>query len=216
MWFWLSHELNENTQGYRGVKSLKLQKTSKIEKGDSSNSHHFEMNNHLGSHVDFPYHFISDGKTISEYDASEWVFSSPIIIDLKCIPGQKITPELIKKHIKDGTQADIILIKTGLEKYRGTNTYWDSSPIFTEELCAYFVEKFNTLKAIGFDSISLSSLMDREQGRIAHKILLSNDIRIFEDLKLSNVNISVGINKVIALPLRIEQIDGSPLTIIAE
>jgi len=216
MWFWLSHELNQNTQGYRGVKSLTLTKTSSINKGQSSNSHNLEMNNHLGSHVDFPYHFINNGKTLSDYEATDWVFNSPLIIDLECFPGDKITKESIIDKIQFEIEPDLVLINTGFERFRNSITYWESSPIFTEELCNYLIKKFKNLKAVGFDSISLSSLNDREQGRKAHKVLLSNDVRIFEDLRLSLVEKSMKIKKVIALPLLIEGIDGSPLSIIAE
>ena len=64
MWIWLSHTLNPNTEGYRGEKSLRIRKVSKISKGDSSNSINFSMHNHLGTHVDVPFHFLNDGSNL--------------------------------------------------------------------------------------------------------------------------------------------------------
>ena len=78
------------------------------------------------------------------------------------------------------------------------------------------MEKCKSIKAIGFDSISLSSLKHREEGRRAHKLFLLNDIRIFEDLKLSGIKPPSSFQTVISLPLIIDGCDGGPCTIIAK
>lgn len=91
----------------------------------------------------------------------------------------------------------------------------ESSPGFSAELCDYFLERFKSLKAFGFDSISLSSLKHRQEGRLAHKLFLSRGIRIFEDLKLSGIKPSSYLYTVISLPLIIDGCDGGPCSIIA-
>mgnify|MGYP001202552690 CR=1 FL=1 len=216
MWIWLSHQLRTETDGYRGVKSLSINHTSSIGNGDSSNSITFSMDNHLGTHVDVPYHFINDGLTINEYKPSDWVFNSPLIINKLLSPGVLLTPELMDKEISQCDEVDIILIKTGFEKYRGTEIYWENAPGYSSDLCELFLNKFKSLQAIGIDSISLSSLKHRQEGRKAHKKLLSNGIRIFEDLKLSQILPDKKLIKVIGLPLIIEGCDGGPCTILGE
>tara|TARA_Y100001970_G_scaffold51317_1_gene64946 strand:+ start:28769 stop:29425 length:657 start_codon:yes stop_codon:yes gene_type:complete len=216
MWIWLSHTLNENTEGYRGNKSLDINNTSSIKDGHSSNSITFTMNNHLGTHVDAPYHFIDNGKKISDYTASDWVFKSPLIINIKLTPGELLYPDAIEKELDIVDDADILIIKTEFEQYRGSRMYWEKSPGYSADLCELLLEKFKSIKGFGFDSISLSSLLHREEGRRAHRKLLSHDIRIFEDLKLSNINPKDSLETVIASPLIIDGCDGGPCTIMAE
>lgn len=215
MWIWLSHTLNENTEGYKGEKSLKINHTSRISKDDSSNSITFSMNNHLGTHVDVPYHFLNDGTTISDYNASDWVFNAPLMIEKPLSAAELLSPEMFNDDEMGVEEADIIIIRTGFEKFRGTKKYWESSPGFSSTLYDYFLKRFKSLKAIGFDSISLSSLKHREEGRKAHKIFLSNGIRIFEDLKLSEIKIATSLKTIVSLPLIIDGGDGGPCTMIA-
>ena len=112
MWIWLSHTLREETEGYRGKRSLIIDRTSSIEKGDSSNSFNFSMNNHLGTHVDVPYHFLNNGCFINDYKASDWVFNYPLIINKPIQPGILLTPELIKDDIRKNDNIDIVIIFT--------------------------------------------------------------------------------------------------------
>ena len=118
MWIWLSHTLNPNTEGYRGEKSLRIRKVSKISKGDSSNSINFSMHNHLGTHVDVPFHFLNDGSKMNDYKASDWVFNSPVLIEKSLSAGELLTPEKFKSSLSKVEDADIIIIKTGFEKFR--------------------------------------------------------------------------------------------------
>jgi len=216
MWIWLSHTLREETEGYRGKRSLIIDRTSSIEKGDSSNSFNFSMNNHLGTHVDVPYHFLNNGCFINDYKASDWVFNHPLIINKHLKPGTLLTPELIENDISKDDNIDIIIIKTGFEVNRGQKEYWENGPGYSENLCDFFLSRFKSLKAFGFDSISLSSLKHRNEGRRAHIAFLSKNIRIFEDLKLSSIKSSSKIKKIIALPIVINGGDGAPCTIIAK
>ena len=75
---------------------------------------------------------------------------------------------------------------------------------------------FPNLQAIGIDFISISSYQHREIGRQAHIELLGRDIRLIEDLSLKNINSSIPVKKVIALPLIFTNGDGSPASIIAQ
>jgi len=215
MWVWFSHSLNPNTEGYEGKKSLVVQQKKSIFAGDSSNSIMFSMDNHLGTHVDAPFHFIKDGPRISDYKACDWIFNSPVLINKSLEPGELLTQESIDESLPEVDDADIVIIKTGFEKYRGTNKYWELAPGYSSDLCNYFLNKFKSIKAIGFDSISLSSLKHREEGRIAHKEFLSNNIRIFEDLQLSTISSKSKLHSIVALPLVIDGSDGGPCTIIA-
>ena len=67
-----------------------------------------------------------------------------------------------------------------------------------------------------FDFISLSSYQNRTLGRKSHKkFLIENDILIIEDMDLNYIK-GKKIISISAFPLLIDQVDGSPITVIAE
>ena len=62
--------------------------------------------------------------------------------------------------------------------------------------------------------ISLTSQLDKQEGKKAHiEFLVKNDILVIEDMNLENLNSTPF--ELIVSPLLIEDIDGSPCTIIA-
>ena len=106
----------------------------------------------------------------------------------------------------------MLLIKTGFEKYRAEEIYWQNSPGLHPKLAYWLKEKSPSLKAIGIDFISISNLNNRALGRQAHIAFLSKNILLIEDMKLSCVNSNL--KTVIVLPLRVEGADGAPCTAI--
>ena len=99
-----------------------------------------------------------------------------------------------------------------MENHRDTVTYWQSSPIINASIVPLLEEYYPNLKAIGLDVISVTSLLDRDQGRKIHQALLGQGIRIFEDVALGHIKREL--KEVIALPLMLEAADGAPVTMI--
>ncbi|EKD71469.1 MAG: Cyclase family protein [uncultured bacterium] len=214
-YIWLSHELSDDTPAYGGGESLIVKCEKQIAAGHSCNSTKLTFSNHLGTHVDVPYHFIESGKKISDYKIEQWLFHKIKLIDIQIKPDEIITLATIKSVLADIDDVDFLLIKTGFEEYRHSDIYWQNSPAFSDEIAAFLKENFPSIAAIGFDSISLTGYQHRELGREAHKTFLSQDIRIFEDMYLSSITSDMHISQVIAMPLRFENADGAPCTMIA-
>ncbi len=209
-WVFLSHVLAKDTPAFGGGESLGLTQQKCMAKGDSCNTAHLSFGNHLGSHCDAPAHFMANGLTIDDYNASDWVFSSVLLLDISINPMQLIKQSDVR--LPDG-QYELVLFRTGFEKKRQTKAYWEENPGFSADLADTLKTIYPSIRAIGFDSISLTSYAHREEGRIAHRSFLSKDIRIFEDLKLAHLSTSPAL--VIALPLRVKELDGGPVTVIA-
>jgi kynurenine formamidase len=73
---------------------------------------------------------------------------------------------------------------------------------------------FPYLRVFGFDLISLTSKLDRSEGKKAHiSFLIENDILILEDMNLTQINDRP--HRIIISPLLIKDADGSPCTVIA-
>lgn len=215
-WVWLSHQLDPDTPAYGGGEGFEMHRGKSIACGDSCNTAKLVLSNHLGSHVDAPRHFYSEGKTVNTYAPDDWIFSSPLLIDIPLNSPELITYTHLSAVLPEKSyDVDLLLIRTGFESWRGDRRFWEGAPGLHPDLADWLSIKFPRLRAIGVDCISVSSFQHREAGRTAHKALLGAGWRLFEDLALSNL--SVGLMRlVIALPLRISDGDGAPCTIIAE
>lgn len=204
----LSHYLSLNAPLYGGQKNLINYKvTSSIQNGDTANSGILSFPNHAGTHIDFPKHFDDKGKKIQDYKPDFWIFKKVgLIID-------KI--KNIEKHfISQNKDIEFLIIKTGFGQFRGEDKYWKSQPIIPANLAGKIKSSFPKIRAVGFDMISLTSRLDRDEGKKAHlQFLLEHDILVVEDMNLENLY-----NKpknLIVSPLLFENLDGSPCTIIA-
>lgn len=215
-WIWLSHPLAPDTPSYGGGEGLELHSSKSMASGDSCNTAKLVFSNHLGSHVDAPRHFYSEGLTVDAYAPDEWIFSLPSLIDIPLNAPELITPEHLSAVLPHSSyDVDLLLIRTGFEGWRCDRRFWEAAPGLHPDLAAWLRVRFPRLRAIGVDCISVSSFQHREAGRAAHKALLGAGWRLFEDLALANLS-EGRIRSVIALPLRIAHGDGAPCTIIAE
>lgn len=214
----LSHIIKPDIPSYGNQDKFIVEEISQISEGKSSNNSKWIFsNNHLGTHVDVPKHFFEQGKTITDYTPKEWIFTNVQVIDIPCRGSRLINADDMSNKINSKT--DLLLIRTGYEQYRNVDKYWYDNPGLSADLGFWLREKFNSIRAIGFDFISLSSWKHREEGKKAHRAFLNpqgvgDPILIIEDMKLSNCNGKI--NKIIIAPLFIKNSNGAPVTVFAE
>ena len=67
---YLSYFLSESTPLYGNGSGIRFTKDKNICNGDSCNTTNLVFPNHSSTHIDFPYHFNIDGKTLNDYPAS--------------------------------------------------------------------------------------------------------------------------------------------------
>lgn len=216
-WVYLSYPLNCETPAYGGSDSLKIQHEKSMEKGDSCNTQYWSLSNHIGTHIDFPRHFVRAGKTSDDYDPEFWIFRSPFIIDISPIePELIIEPEDVDMDaVPDNI--DMLVIKTGFCHLREKDIYRQKNPGFAPGLAVFLRKRFIRLRVFGFDSISLSAFAHRGTGHEAHKAFLdhSNPILLLEDMDLSAIDNNIKLKQVIVSPLLVEDADGAPCTVFA-
>ena len=164
--------------------------------------------------MDFPRHFSSKGKTINDFLPDYWKFEKVVLIEYNACADEIIkSSNPVFGNIP--SDSELVLIKTSFQKYRNKTLYWLNNPGLSPTIAQILKKKAPLIKAIGFDFISLSSFQNRELGRIAHKsFLVEQEILVFEDVKLDELRLSP--ISVIALPLMINQVDGVPISIIAD
>ena len=219
-WLYLSYPLSTGLSSYGNGKRLHIDQVRSIDNGDTSNDTEFCMSSHLGTHIDFPYHFSSKGKTINNYDPVFFIFDKVTIVDIESI--KKIEDYLIKPvHLIDllddcSDRTELLLLKTGFCNKRSTEEYWKFGYGIGSGVAELLKQKFPFLRAIGFDLISLNSYQQRKIGRKSHKeFLLDYNILIIEDVNLSEITGMNSFNQVIVSPLNISFSEGAPVTVFA-
>ena len=213
---YLSYFISEKTPLYGNGTGIKFTPDKKMSKDDSCNTMNLSFPNHSGTHIDFPYHFSLDGKTLNDYPASYWQFDHIDLIDLS---GKVDDCQIIGTEIffsLENSDTDLLLIKTGYGAWRGTDRYTLTPPGLSADLAPFLRRKFPKLRCIGMDLISVSSYSNREEGREAHHSFLKpiegDPILLIEDMKLDT---NGPFNKVIVAPLLIDNADGAPCTVLA-
>ena len=217
----LSHRLNPATPSYGNRDRIILRTNSSIKQGETANSSCWIFsNNHIGTHIDVPYHFSESGKRTFEIPIDEFIFNKVQLIDIDCddacligISHFEKFSSIIDKNI------EILLIRTGFEKFRGNDKYWNDNPGLAPELADYFRINFPSLRCVGFDFISLTSWKYRDIGRLSHRAFLcpeknKKEILVIEDMLLSNIDKKIF--KVVVAPVFMEDGNGGTVTVIAE
>lgn len=211
-WLRLSHVLSSATPSYGGGDRFEVEPRRLLSRGDSCNAVVLAFSNHLGSHVDAPRHFLAEGRSVDQYLLDEWMFPSPLVVNIPASPGEVLAISHFEAALSSTADAGLLLVRTGFEKWRGQDLYWTDSPAYDPALAAYLCGRLPSLRAIGMDTISLSSCRHREMGRLAHRAFLGARLRIFEDLALAEIP-APGLGYVVALPLLFEGADGAPCTV---
>ena len=186
---YLSYFLDDKTPIYGGDSGIDIIKLNDISKGDTANTKRISFHNHSGTHIDFPNHFLENGKFSSNYDADFWIFKNPYVV--------KVNP----------SEDEI--------KYRGSKKFWNNNPGISPNLANLLKLRCPNLRVLGMDTISLTSYQNRELGRESHrKFLGENDILLVEDMNLKNLNSQPV--ELMCFPILIKEVDGCPVTIIAK
>jgi len=117
---------------------------------------------HTGTHLDAPYHFgsRSEGKRAKmiEEVPLEWCYGNGVVLDFSHKRGgELITQQDIKEALQkiryEIEPLDIVLIRTGADRYWGEEGYFRNFPGVSKEALAFILKK--GVKIIGVDAYSL-------------------------------------------------------------
>lgn len=175
-YIWLSYPLSNDTLAYSGSKGFKISKEKSMKDGDSCNTSTWLLSSHVGTHVDAPKHFDDHGLTIDQFEPGFWIFASVCVVEVQF--SQKdliIGKEDVEPYLTG--YPEILFIKTGMGKYRDQKFYWETNPGLSPALAKTLKEQYPSLRAVGIDSISISSWQNRELGREAHRAFLEVSVK---------------------------------------
>lgn len=177
----LTLELSEETPVYPGDPRVEVKRWTTVEK-DGYYMNALFLGEHSGTHVDAPAHFIANGKTIDQ-----------VPLERSIGKGAVIDVSYLDRNIEPG---DIKMVEEIVLFYTGGKSIY-----LSEEGAEYLAEK--GIKAVGIDNPTIG-------GFEVHKILLSNEILIFENL--TNLEKLIGKEfTFFGVPLKIKNGSGSPI-----
>ncbi|MEW9501691.1 arylformamidase [Jeotgalibacillus marinus] len=195
----ISMKLSQKTASWPGDTPFHYEVACSKEESGSVNVGKIETSTHIGTHIDAPYHFEENGKKVDELPLERYV-SQAIVID--CSNKVQIVAEDILPYLTNEC-VTTVLIKT--RYWRDRTKFPDTIPTMEEALPRQLTQKGISL--IGVDLPSVDRIDSKELG--VHHSLAKYDISILEGIVMDDVK--PGIYELIALPLRIEGADGSPV-----
>lgn len=157
------------------------------------------LSSHTGTHIDAPVHYLKTGDTIDTIPLQNLIGTCKVI-NLRQVHGL-----ITKKHLLDKLEGNKrILLKTS---FSGKNTFIEDYPSLSLDAAEYLISC--GVFCIGIDSPSIESF--KCDGSV-HRCLLGGNCIIIELLDFSGV--SDGAYEMVALPLRLTGLDGSPARVI--
>lgn len=155
---------------------------------------------HCGAHADAPLHYQKDGNPIDQVDLSQYIGSCQVIA-VAPKDGRLIRPQDFAQRVQKGVPR--LLFKTGSQpRWNHFNTDFVAFAPETVTHCAQL-----GIVLMGIDTASFDPYDSKDLP--SHKLLFKHNIRNLECLQLDHV--SEGIYELIALPLKLQGFDASPV-----
>ncbi|EAL5552504.1 cyclase, partial [Campylobacter coli] len=109
---------------------------------------------------------------------------------------------------------------TNFHTLRDDKRYIWNSPIISRQLPLFLKNQFPKLKIVGFDIISLTSQLNRNEGKMCHFNFLSRkggrEILVIEDMYFGNLKKDAIINEIFIAPFYYEKMDGALCTVMVK
>ena len=160
-----------------------------MDKGEVYNLTAFSMCAHNGTHIDAPFHFIKDGKTVDELCLEAFIGTAYVAEHHGIVTGDDAVEIIKKAKAQNPEAAKRILIKGDVEVSSEAAEVFASSDILLLG---------NESQTIGPQNAPMA----------VHLVLLEADVVLLEGIRLSAV--SEGVYFLNAAPLNVSGADGSP------
>ena len=170
--------------------------------GDDCNLSGITMSAHAGTHVDAPYHFFKNGKTIDRFPVEKFILSARVVSI-----RNRVAIEPAELENVDVRPGEAILFKT-----RNSTEGLIENGVFHEDFVYLSAEGadwcvHNGVGLVGIDYLSIEKFDSKNFP--VHRKILGNDIPILEGINLKRV--PEGRYTLYCFPLKISGGDGAPV-----
>jgi len=169
------------------------------------------MGSHQGTHLDAPFHFYAEGKTIDEMPLEPF-FGPARLIDLapgkELAPNTELTVETFLPHADAFEASSRIIIRTGWEKQFGKESFFTDFPSITPDAAEW-------IAGTGIALLGMDLPTPGKDAWGTHLPLLAPDVEIVIVESLRNLDRLPEEFTLAAFPLNLKGFDGSPVRAIA-
>jgi arylformamidase len=208
----LTHNLDPSTPVYPGdlpveVEILESTRYTRQDGRRTLNNSRVTLGNHCGTHLDAPFHFYEEGKTIDQIDLDQCAGRSLLIR----LPGMGPRAQIEVQHLS-GHRAKLeelrkVVLETGWSKQWGRPEYFSDHPVIAPAAADFLVECGVHLVGLDVPSVDVPPFP-------VHLRLLGHGMVILENLT-NLAAIKSETFHLVAAPLKSTGRDASPVRAIA-
>lgn len=189
-----------------GDPAVDIFRQDKIEEGANANVSFMGIGVHTGTHVDAPYHFLQDGKTVDTLPLDVLV-GKVLVVELDDTVNE-INHEVVEP-LRHRHGIERILFKTRNSRY-----WLETGNEFHEDFIGISADGAQSLVEIGTRLVGIDylSIAPFRKSRPTHEILLRANMVVIEGLNLSGI--LPGEYSLYCLPLKLLNSDGAPARVI--
>lgn len=169
------------------------------------------LSSHQGTHLDAPFHFYDDGKTLDQMRLEQF-FGPASLVDLApggaLEAGTPLTVEMFEPHEHKFVEGAKIIYRTGWDRMFGKPEFFSDFPTLTLESAQWMADR--KIGLIGMDTPTPST-----DWKECHLILLHEDIEMVIVEGLTKLETLPESFTFIGFPMNIKGRDGSPIRAVA-
>ncbi len=166
---------------------------------------------HQGTHLDAPFHFYDDGKTIDQMDLAQF-YGPAHLVDLApggaLAPGTELTVAMFEPHAAKFTPGAKIVYRTGWDRQFGTPEFFSAFPTLTLDAARW-------IAARGIGMLGMDTPTPSVDWKECHLILLGPGVEIVIVEALRGLERLPEQFLFMGFPLNLKGRDGSPIRAVA-
>jgi kynurenine formamidase len=166
------------------------------------------MSTHFGTHLDAPFHFFDEGRTVEKVDPGRGFGPAWVLNFADKGPKAEITRAELRRHEAKITKGARLIIRTGWDKVFPDERYFTDYPGLPPDACVYLAERGIACLALDMPSVYGVDYVAVHHTLLRAEVLIVEGLTRLETLRSERVFF-------VALPLRIRGRDGSPCRAIA-
>ena len=167
-----------------------------------------QISTHTGTHMDAPFHFFEDGKTIDQVPLETYVGNATILDLRDKKPGTAIERADVERFDEQIAADDIVLLNTGGGHRRANSKAFLTEYVYlTGEAAQFLVDR--GAKGVGIDAVSMGGYNDPSTWAPPHRILLGSGKFIAEELYFPDEVMDGRKRLFVAAPVKLQGCSGA-------
>lgn len=171
---------------------------ARLADGDNLDLSQIQTTVHVGAHADSPSHYRAGGVGIADRDLNLY-FGACEVVEVTVSPGGRVRPQ----DLPGPVSAPRVLLRTN--SFPDPETWNDDFVSLSPEVVAVLADQ--GVRLVGIDTPSIDPMSSKALE--SHQAVADRDMAVLEGLVLSHVQ--PGLYTLVALPLKLEGADASPV-----